>query len=240
MIFFPIGDPTPVRYRTRPYATIIIIALNVLVYIWLLTLSEEGYREAAYTLGSSPATIRSQSELAALSMITATFMHAREATLHLHIIGNMVFLWTFGRRVEDACGPFRFVLFYIVCGATASLLHFLIAINRDDASIPSIGASGAVAGVMGAYLVLFYHAKIRTFLWPPPLPFPIPYPIRLRAFWYLIPWFVFQVLLTADAVSGIQQSVGYDAHLGGFLGALLVFLFLRKDALYRYVSGAEL
>ncbi len=236
MLFFPIGDPQGLRYRSRSYAVFAIIALNIAAYLLELSVSyPDGYVDMVYTLGMTPVAVRNQTGLGGLTAITSLFLHSR-ANIPMHLIGNMVVFWCFGRRVEDACGHVRFLLFYMTAGLCANLLQLLL--SAPDETIPSIGASGAVAGVMGAYLVLFPTARIRTIFW---VIIPIPYPIYMRAFWYLIPWLIFQVLPSIDVVSGTAEyGVAYFAHLGGFLGALLIFLFLRKDALYRYLVGVDL
>jgi len=236
MFLFPVGDPKGVRYRSLPFATLTIIFINVAVYLFeLLATYPDGYVGAVRTLGMAPLTVRTQTDLAALTAFTSMFLHAR-SQLALHLIGNMVVLWTFGRRVEDACGPLRFVMFYFTAGLCANLLQILSSDPGSD--IPAIGASGAVAGVMGAYLVLFPGTRIRAIFW---VVIPIPYPFQMRAFWFIIPWLVLQLLPSIDILQGAEYySVAYFAHLGGFLGALLIFLFLRKDALYRYVAGIDL
>lgn len=241
MFLFPVGDPEGVRYRSAPVATIGLILVNVVMYLLELVVPfPAGYENMVFTLGMVPMAVHRQLDLAALSGITSMFMHAREdalfGVLSLHLIGNMIVLWTFGRRVEDACGPVRFVVFYFTAGLCADLL-FIVTAGKDS-TVPVIGASGAVAGVMGAYLVLFPGARIRTIFW---VIVPIPYPITLRAFWYLVPWLILQLLPALDMLQGYTVgNVAYFGHLGGFLGALLIFLFLRKDALYRYITGVDL
>ncbi len=240
MFLFPISDPEGVRYRSLPIATIAIVLVNVLVYFFeALAPYPDGYERMVYVLGMAPVAVHNQIGLAGLSSVTSMFMHAREevlGALSLHLIGNMIYLWTFGRRVEDACGPVRYLLFYFTVGLCADLLFIITA--GLDSPIPVIGASGAVSGVMGAYLVLFPSARIRTIFW---VVVPIPYPVKIRAFWFLIPWLAIQLLPALDILSGFDVgAVAYFGHLGGFLGALLIFLFLRKDALYRYFTGVDL
>ncbi len=236
MFLFPVGDPEGVRYRSRPYATIAIIVLCVAAYIAEMMASyPEGYIYIVQALGMSPKEVRTPEHLGALTAITSMFLHGRD-TIPMHLLGNMLYLWTFGRRVEDACGPFRFTLFYLMAGFCAGLLHLLL--TEPDATIPLIGASGAVSGVMGAYLVLFPGARIRTIFW---VVVPVPYPIRIRAVWFLVPWLMLQVLPSLDVVGGTgQYGIAFLAHIGGFLGALFIFLYLRKDALYRYITGVDL
>ncbi|GAB4436895.1 MAG: rhomboid family intramembrane serine protease [Anaerolineae bacterium] len=237
MFLFPIGDPEGVRYRSIPIATIALVLANVIVYAFeFLAPYPEGYERMVYALGMAPTVVHNQFGFGALSGVTSMFMHSREGLLSLHLIGNMVYLWTFGRRVEDACGPVRYMVFYFTAGLCSALLFILA--SGLDSPIPVIGASGAVSGVMGAYLILFPGARIRTIFW---VVVPIPYPLYLRAFWFLIPWLVYQLLPAIDQLQGYGlSSVAYFGHLGGFFGALSIFLFLRRDALYRYVTGVDL
>lgn len=161
----------------------------------------------------------------ALSNVTAMFMHGG----FLHLFGNMLALWVFGRRVEDACGSVRFLAFYLLAGTMAHVLFVAVQHNSD---VPGIGASGAIFGLMGAYLVLYPGGRIRTLiiwfipLWP-----------RIRAIWIVLYFVGIQIvpafrILTEDA----EYSVNHWAHLGGFFSAVFILLFLRPEAYARYLS----
>jgi membrane associated rhomboid family serine protease len=153
------------------------------------------------------------------------FMHGG----FLHLFGNMLALWVFGRRVEDACGSVRFLAFYLLAGTMAHVLFVAVQHNSD---VPGIGASGAIFGLMGAYLVLYPGGRIRTLiiwfipLWP-----------RIRAIWIVLYFVGVQIvpafrILTEDA----EYSVNHWAHLGGFFSAVFILLFLRPEAYARYLS----
>jgi len=151
--------------------------------------------------------------------LTSMFLHGG----WLHIIGNMWVLWIFGDNVEDVMGPLRYFLFYMVCGLFAGVTQWL---TNFSATVPTIGASGAIAGVLGAYFVLFPRAKIVTllpiFFWP--------FFVDLPAVFYLLMWFFLQ--LFSGAIAGLSSQVGgiaWWAHVGGFLfGALLCWWLVKR------------
>lgn len=227
MLFLPLNDTESNRYSGLPIMTLTLIVLNILVmvakpFLWRM-LSQDLYN----LYGSVPQLIFRQQGGGALSSITASFIHADL----FHLAGNMLFLWVFGRRVEDACGSWRFLSFYLLCGLCADLLSTLI--RRED-FIPGIGASGAIAGLLGAYLILFPGGKIRTFL----LVLVVPTFPRISAFWFLAYWLVFQIIPAVQvAATNVNYSINYWAHLGGFFGSLFVLLFLRPEAFARYLSN---
>lgn len=222
----PLNDSEPNRYGGFPWTTAILIAANVAVLAgtgWGLRATGLSYREAVFVFGSVPRLVTQQLGGGALASLTSMFMHAGG----VHLFGNMLFLWVYGRRVEDACGHGRFLAFYLACGLCADLLS---TVGRLGSSIPSVGASGAVSGVMGAYLLLFPHGRIRvlSFVWF------IPLAPRVRAFWLLFLFLGLQ--LFAIYLNDPADPVNYWAHLGGFFSGLLVFFFLRPEAFARYFS----
>lgn len=209
------------RCRSISYAMLVIIALNVLCYIAKMMAIMNGNGEwfmATFSLipanvttafaNGDPAAIG----LALFSILSATFMHGSLS----HIFGNMLFLFVFGRAVEARLGLWNFVWFYLFCG----LLAFGLQMISDPMSqIPNVGASGAIAGVLSAYLVFFPGARIRGILTP------IPIPVTMRAVYFLITWFVFQLLpvmplLMAGKMSLSGGGVAYWAHIGGFIAGL--------------------
>ena len=138
--------------------------------------------------------------------------------------------WVFGRRVEDACGPLRFLLYYLMAGTTAGLLTTAI---QPDMEIPGIGASGAISGIMGAYLMLFPAGRIRTLVFI----FIVPTWPRIRAAWFLLYYLIIQIPPAIDIyLNGANYGIGYWAHLGGFFACFFVLLFLRPEAFARYLS----
>lgn len=230
---FPLNDTEPNRYIRFPYMVVAIIVLNMLVLgyeIFLLLQGDEIYMVFIHRFGVIPAALLSQQGAGALSVITQMFIHAGP----LHLFGNMLGLWVYGRRVEDACGPWRFLLFYLTAGAIAEIVYNLARANSD---IPGIGASGAIYGVMGAYLILYPGGRIRTliFLWFVPI---VP---KIRAYWLILYFFALQLLPAADTLlNDTHYGIAHWAHLGGFIGSLAIFFFLRPDAFHRYRNDMAL
>jgi hypothetical protein len=227
MLFLPLNDTESNRYAGPPFMTLILLAINILVeankqFLWSIFFLD------FYNLyGSVPQLLLSEEGGGALASITSTFIHADI----FHLASNMLFLWVFGRRVEDACGPWRYLSFYLLCGLSADLLSTLIRFNE---SIPGIGASGAIAGLLGAYLILFPGGRIRALFLVVFLPtFP-----RIRAFWFLIYWLAIQIIPAVDvAMNDAPYNVNYWAHLGGFVGSVFILLFLRPAAFARFLSN---
>ena len=204
--------------------TWMLIAVNLLVFVYELTLPQAGRERLLYGFGVVPA-LFSSPELSlqiglpsagVWTFFTSMFLHGG----FLHVASNLWTLWIFGDNVEDRMGPFRFLLFYLVSGLAAGVVHL---VTHFDSAVPTVGASGAIAGVLGAYMVLYPRSRVLTlvpvFFWP--LFFEIP------AFFYLGFWFVAQLFSAATAgTAGV--GVAWWAHVGGFLTGLLVFrLFLR-------------
>jgi membrane associated rhomboid family serine protease len=161
-----------------------------------------------------------------LSSFTSMFMHGNFA----HLFSNMWALWVFGRRVEDACGAWRFLVFYLLAGISADLLTTLVMYNSPR---PGVGASGAIFGVMGAYLLLYPAGRIRTLVF---LSFVPAWP-RIRAGWVVLYFLGVQIIPALTILfSDVSYGVGYWAHLGGFFSAIFIFLFMRPEAFARYLS----
>ena len=228
---FPLNDTEPNRYSWFPFMTISLIAINTFIEIAKPLYLPDGmglwqYWEFAMHFYYTPKLILSAEGPGILSSFTSMFMHGN----FFHLLSNMWALWVFGRRVEDACGAWRFLVFYLLAGVGADLLTTLVMYNSPA---PGVGASGAIFGVMGAYLLLYPTGRIRTLViisvvpaWP-----------RIRAGWVVLYFLGVQIIpaltiLFADASYG----VGYWAHLGGFFSAVFIFLFLRPEAFARYLS----
>ncbi|GAB4581478.1 MAG: rhomboid family intramembrane serine protease [Anaerolineales bacterium] len=226
-MFLPFNDTEPNRYGSFPFVTLGLIAVNVAVFVLEIVWFEHDPL-LIYKYGSTPAIVLSGNGPAALATITHMFLHGDI----FHLVFNMIPLWAFGRRVEDACGPLRFLLYYLLCGVGADILSILVR-SLVDPTIPGIGASGAIFGIMGAYLVLFPEGRIRSFfmIWIVPT-FP-----RIRAIWVVLYFIGVQIIPAILFAQGkLDAGVDYFAHIGGFLGALFVHLFLRPEAFARYVS----
>jgi membrane associated rhomboid family serine protease len=210
--------------------TIFLIAANVLVSLVQWFLPEAGAEQLVYAAGFIPARLSNAAEIPglppALTLVTSQFLHGGV----LHLAGNMLFLWIFGNNVEDRMGPARYLVFYIVCGVLAGLVHFL---SARTSGIPTVGASGAISGVLGAYALLFPGARIHTLIILVFYISVVPIPALL---WVGI-WFVYQMIGSATQ-SAVGGGVAWFAHIGGLIaGAILVLLFRRRPARPRLRRG---
>ncbi len=209
----PIRDHTP--SGIIPYVTYSIIGINILVFVYMLFMGQ-GQDNFINRYALIPSQIAQGEGL--LTFITSIFMHGGV----VHILGNMLFLKVFGDNLEAAMGRIKYILFYLLCGVVASSAHIISNWNSD---IPTVGASGAIAGLMGAYLVLFPHAKIDV-LWSFGFLF---HRATVPAKAMLIYWIVFQLFYGFGTLGFEGGGVAYFAHIGGFLfGVLLVKLFVRN------------
>jgi membrane associated rhomboid family serine protease len=226
-MLLPLNDTESNRYSGPPLVTLTLLGINILVMGLKPLLWQVFSRDLYLLYGSVPRLVITEQGGGALASITSIFIHGDI----FHLGGNMLFLWVFGRRVEDACGHWRFLSFYLLCGMCADLLSTVI---RFQENIPGIGASGAISGLLGAYLILFPGGRIRTFFlfgFVPAFP-------RVRAFWFLVYWLVLQLIPAIEVLtSDYPYSVNYWAHLGGFFGGLLVVFFLRTEAFARFLSN---
>jgi membrane associated rhomboid family serine protease len=220
----PIGDELPTR--RAPVATWAILTACVAVFLWQVSLDERDGVRAIHAFGMIPATLFGQARLAPelarvppeLTVLTSLFLHGG----WLHLLGNLLYLWVFGNNVEDAMGRLRYSVFYAVCGVAAALAQ---AVPAPDSPVPMVGASGAISGVLGAYLLLFPRARVRVFA----PSFGGSHTVRLPAAWVLLTWFLLQ-LVPALTTSGDEGGIAFGAHVGGFAaGVLLVPLFKRAD-----------
>ncbi len=236
----PIKDTVP--RRTFPFATLLIIVVNGLVFLFELSLPEEYQNAFIELFGLVPARYShpAWAQIMGLPLdsywpfLTNMFLHGG----WLHIIGNMWFLFLFGDNVEDRLGHGRFFFFYLLAGLAANLVHFFV---NHDSTMPVIGASGAIAGVMAAYLRLFPRARIITLV---PILF-IPFFFRVPAVLFMGVWFFMQLLSGAIslAVTDAGGGIAWWAHIGGFaVGFLLVKPLCsgrpggcHPDELYHYV-----
>lgn len=219
----PLRDENPTHIR--PVVTITLIVINVVMFLWELSLGPR-LGEAVYALGVVPARLWLPGNWTpdGVSVLASMFLHGG----WLHIGSNMLYLWIFGDNIEDHLGHGRFLVFYLLCGAVATYAHAII---NSGSRLPSIGASGAIAGVLGAYLLLFPRARIRTLI---PFGFFITVG-TLPAILVLGLWFVLQLFTGVAGISTVdtaqeQGGVAYFAHIGGFVaGMLLLYAFRRKE-----------
>jgi len=227
----PIKDT--IHSRSFPLITWLLVILNVLVFVFIeLPLSQSGLERLVATYGVTPnqcaAPILKGLSLAvipgigvlvqgcAVPLITSMFLHGG----WLHIIGNMWVLIIFGDNVEDRMGSMRYLVFYLTCGVVSGLTQAFIAPNS---AVPAIGASGAIAGVLAAYMILFPRARVVTFI---PL-FILPWFVNIPSLIFIAIWFLLQFFSGVAALGGgVSGGVAYWAHVGGFVcGLLLVWLF---------------
>jgi membrane associated rhomboid family serine protease len=209
----PLRDVIP--SRTTPYITITIIALNALAWLYEVSLPARDLNQFLFVYGVVPASFSPP------TLITSMFLHGS----WMHVIGNMWYLWIFGDNVEDRVGHGRFIVFYLLCGIVAAFGQIAI---DSSSTLPTIGASGAIAGVMGAYFVLYPHSRVLTL-------------IPLIIFWELIElpaivllgfWFLMQ-LFSAGAIAVTASThgsggVAFMAHVAGFVTGLIGVFFFRK------------
>jgi membrane associated rhomboid family serine protease len=208
----PLRDVIP--SRTTPFVTVGLIVVNSLVYLYefqlwllddrlfLLFLRHYGLVPVHFTFTAA---------------FTSMFVHAS----WLHVVGNMWFLWIFGDNVEDRLGHLRFIFFYVLCGLVAVLVQTAAA---PYSPMPTVGASGAIAGVMGAYLVLYPRSRVLTMIFPF-----IFWIIEIPAVFFIGYWFVLQVLsIGAMADTANSGGVAFWAHIAGFLSGLLMVFVLRR------------
>lgn len=218
----PLTDDNRGR-RSAPIVTWVLIAINVLVYLYELILSDQDLNRLFLDYGVIPNDITSGEGY--LTLLTSMFLHGG----WLHIIGNMLFLWVFGDNIEDVMGHARYIVFYLLTGLAASGAQILV---DTSSTVPTIGASGAISGLLAAYIICFPHGRIRTL-------------VTLGVFitsvmlpaWMMIGyWIVLQVIqgslsLGVDSPGG---GVAFFAHIGGFVaGLILVFLFRHPDRVER-------
>jgi len=219
----PIHDDNPTSIR--PVVTIALVVLCVLIFLWQLGLTPRGMQRMVYALGVIPAVLFGEASLppevavipAPLTILTSMFLHGGL----LHLGGNMLYLWIFGNNVEDAMGHGRFVVFYVLCGIAAALTQGLL---NPASEVPMIGASGAIGGVLGAYLLLHPRALVLTVI---PIFFYL-HMVRVPAFVLLGIWFLLQFLNSAATVGNEGGGVAYGAHIGGFIAGMILIPFFRK------------
>ncbi len=213
----PLRDINP-RHRF-PIVTVLLILANVIVFvIELLMPSEEALNALILTWGLTPARLGSFDPMACITIVTSMFLHSG----FMHIGGNMLYLWIFGDNIESALGSARFLLFYALCGMGAALGQFLADTGSE---IPMIGASGAISGVLGAYLVLYPRAEVEALV----ILGIFARLVRLPAAIVLGMWIVLQ-LFSGLASLGAEASggVAFFAHIGGFAAGVLLVLILRR------------
>ncbi len=229
----PLYDDNPTR--RPPFFTVGLMGACVAMFLFQASLDPQTTNLWIYRLGAIPAVIAGDATLAPqvagsvprmATLVTSMFLHGG----FLHLAGNLLYLWIFGNNVEDALGHGRFLLFYVVSGVLAALLHIY---TNPGSEAPMIGASGAISGVLGAYLLLYPQAKVGVLV---PIGFILTV-LRLPALAVLILWFVFQFLSSLFAGGGEGGGVAWAAHIGGFLAGMGLLLVLKPRNVPLFTSG---
>jgi len=218
------------EYTGFPMATLVIVIINVLVYaletLVFFTRGPEAWYDMLTVWGFVPAAVVAGEGLRGLSAFTSMFLHGDPA----HILFNMLYLAMFGPQIEDLTGSWRFFLFFTLAGLGGSLLTLLL---DSQSALPHVGASGAIAGVLGSFLFLHPGQRVRTLI------LPLPFLPQLPA-WVLLVWWVLEQAVVGQFIlrSGVNETgIGVWAHIGGFVvGLAVVYLFLRKDVIYNRES----
>jgi membrane associated rhomboid family serine protease len=227
-MFVPLHDDTPLKVIRFQFVTLAIIVGNVVIFLMTGAFQSDLFlADVATSYGVVPADLTHAASQnipyspipEPLTFITYMFLHAS----WLHLISNMLFLWVFADNVEDAFGYFAFALFYLLCGIAGALAHVMMS---PDSPAPLIGASGAVSGVIGAYVLLYPKARIWILLF-------YRIPLRISAIWVLGSWFLLQVFSVLTAGAGSDVQVAWWAHIGSFIAGLAITLVLRSRLLIR-------
>ncbi|MBL8242501.1 MAG: rhomboid family intramembrane serine protease [Bryobacterales bacterium] len=214
----PLRDTQP--SYTFPYVTVAIIALNVLAFLFEFSMADYELNFFIAHYGVIPARFEWS------DVITSIFLHGG----WMHLIGNMWFLWIYGDNVEDILGHAQYLVFYLLCGVAATMVHILF---NMDSRVPTVGASGAIAGVMGAYVVKFPHSRITTLV---PV-FVFLTTMEIPAYVILLYWFVIQFFSGVGSVGHShlsQGGVAWFAHVGGFLAGVALILVMRTQQRWRH------
>ena len=242
---FPISDDNSDRL-SAPIVNYIFIAINILVFVFLQGMGSN--LNFTYAYATVPAEVITGTDIVTqaqvltdpntgqsfqvpglqptpihpwLTMITSMFMHGGWG----HLLGNMLFLWIFGDNIENRMGHVRYLFFYLLCGVLASLSHVLSTyLMAQSTIIPSLGASGAISGVMGAYIILFPKRKVNVLL--------LRFVVAVPALVALGFWIGFQIISSIGMFSGKSDGVAYAAHIGGFLAGMLLVKFFDKGQDY--------
>lgn len=211
---------------TRPVITYVILGINILVYLYEFSLGPH-LNDFIFQFGAIPYDIfHPQGVSSYATILSSMFIHAN----FMHIFGNMFFLWTFSDNVEDRIGHIKYLFFYLICGFAGALLH---SITTANSTVPMVGASGAISGVLGAYILLFPKARILALI-------PLGFFMRmtyLPSYLFLGIWFLYQFLLGFASLAARGGGVAYFAHIGGFATGLLLalpFKFKKRKKEFEY------
>jgi membrane associated rhomboid family serine protease len=225
----PISDENP-AHRT-PLVTWTLLIASIAVFFWQLSFTDQGAEAVIRSLGFTPREFFARGLSAGdtrpwVTLLTSMFLHGSL----MHLGGNMLYLWIFGNNVEDALGHARFLLFYLACGVAAALSQ---AIVEPDTTIPMVGASGAISGVLGAYVMIYPRARITVII---PLGMLL-YPTKISSLYVVGFWFILQLFSAALAEPG-TPGVAWMAHVGGFVAGIVLTPLLSQFPLFgRHYRG---
>jgi membrane associated rhomboid family serine protease len=214
-----VGSEQPVRHAA--VANLLLIAVNILVFVLEVAFGDPFVLRWSFTPANFTAFLQGTGSLeAVVTVVTSMFLHGSVS----HLLGNMLFLWVFGQATEDAFGSRPYTLFYLVCGVAATFAQYAAA---PASAVPNLGASGAIAGVMGAYLAMYPGSRIDIFVWP--LWLLIRRTVRVPAWLVLGLWFATQLQLGLGTAAAVDEGggVAYLAHAGGFITGFVLALVLR-------------
>ncbi|MGE3064316.1 MAG: rhomboid family intramembrane serine protease [Hyphomicrobiaceae bacterium] len=218
---FPLYDDNPFKRATPPLMTWGLIALNVIVFMVELGSNEVG-QAMLNSFGATPAVILREVRLPnsslppEITLVTSLFLHGGWE----HILGNMVYLWVFGDDIEDALGPIRFLIFYLLSGIAATAAFIAL---DPHSTIPLVGASGAISGILAAYLMLRPCAKVSVFI--------LRVVVRIRALWVIGAWILLQII---SILNQPNDGVAYTAHGGGLIAGAVLFLLMRPAGVHLF------
>jgi len=229
----PLKDDNPTH--NKPIITYVLIGICVLVFILEITSASYSNGRIFYSYGIIPAVFTGKAELpmelsavpTELTLITSMFMHGG----FMHLAGNMLYMWIFADNIEDELGPVKFIVFYILAGIAAALTQVYM---NTESTIPMVGASGAIGGVLGAYIVNYPKAKVLVLI---PLGF-FSQIVRIPAIYVLGFWFALQ-FISSYFSSSTGGGVAYGAHIGGFIFGVIAILFFNRKAKKRFVKTSS-
>ena len=230
-MLLPLYDSNPLRHIRIAYVMWSVIAVCVAIFVYQATLPANEAGRFIFTYGAIPADLFGYAERppeidvvpSFMTVLTSMFLHGSV----MHLLGNMLFLWVLGDNIEDSMGHRRFIVFYLLCGIFAAFSHIVL---EPASTVPMIGASGAISGVIGAYLMLHPHATIRTLV----LRFVVPLPA-----WVVLGlWIALQIFSAAMSKPG-EPGVAWWAHIGGFAAGVVLILPLRRRGVRLFDRGEE-
>ncbi len=229
-MFLPLHDKNPLKIIAFQRVTFGLILVCILVFLYQQNLPGEQLQAMMLSYGVLPAVLFDHRVLtpelivlpAELTLLSSLFLHSG----WMHLISNMAFLWVFGDNVEDSMGHWRFIIFYSVCGVFASLAH---ALAETQSISPLIGASGAISGVLGAYLLLHPRVKVLVLVM-------FRVPLRLPAYWVLGFWIGLQIF---NVLSGSGGNTAWWAHIGGFITGMVLIPFFKFDSVPLFDRGSQ-